>query len=98
VVRPEDAGVGEHRYCTEAVEFALSALHVRPEGGHASPARRSVEILLCAEGRARISAAGEAPIDLPRGGSVLVPFTAGRYRIDGEATLFKAWVPPSERA
>ncbi len=68
---------------------------LRPAAGaYESPRERSVEILLCSEGEARVHdvrRAGTTP--LARGEAVLVPAALERYRIEGDATIYRAGVP-----
>ncbi len=85
----------ESLYATPAEEFALSTIRLCAPECFESPEERSIEILLCTEGKATLvrSAGKGPPVKLVKGASALVPAAAGRYRIGGEATLFKATVP-----
>jgi mannose-6-phosphate isomerase len=85
----------EKVYRTPAKEFQLSAIRLRQGEVYQSWAERSVEILLCSDGRARIAemALDGCQLEMKRGTSVLVPAAAGPYRIVGEAELFRATLP-----
>ena len=93
-IPPVPVRPGEKEYPTPAGEFRLSAITVAPGADYLSPAGRSIEILLCTRGDARIYDAGRGGATrMPKGCSVLVPAAVDRYRIEGNATLYKAFVP-----
>jgi mannose-6-phosphate isomerase len=72
----------EEVYDTPAREFRLSRV--------TAPAERAVrgpEILLCTAGDVRVD---DRP--LPRGGAAFVPASAGRWRLSGEGTVYRATV------
>jgi len=79
---------GESVYPTPSEEFRLSRLQLRP-GVASRPVRRGPEILLCAEGSARLSLQGET-LALPRGASVFVSAADGAYSLDGDGLVFRA--------
>ncbi|WNG26557.1 mannose-6-phosphate isomerase, class I [Cystobacter fuscus] len=79
---------GEAVYLTPSEEFRLSRFQLRP-GAVSRPARRGPEILLCAEGSARLSLPGET-LALPRGASVFVSAADGAYSLEGEGLVFRA--------
>ncbi|MFY0576360.1 mannose-6-phosphate isomerase, class I [Cystobacter fuscus] len=79
---------GEAVYPTPSEEFRLSRFQLRP-GAVSRPARRGPEILLCAEGSARLSLPGET-LALPRGASVFVSAADGAYSLEGEGLVFRA--------
>ena len=75
-------------------EFRLSRFDVAPGAPFASGSDRSVELLLCTAGDVRIASAAEVePLALAKGASCIVPACAGRYRVEGEGTLYRASVP-----
>ncbi|WNG17014.1 mannose-6-phosphate isomerase, class I [Cystobacter fuscus] len=86
VARPHEEG--EAVYPTPSEEFRLSRFQLRP-GAVSRPARRGPEILLCAEGSARLSLPGET-LALPRGASVFVSAADGAYSLEGEGLVFRA--------
>ena len=90
---PRGADPLEVAYDTPAREFRLSVL--RPAAGaYKSPRERSVEILLCTEGEARVhDVMRAAATPLARGQALLVPAALERYRIEGDATIYRAGVP-----
>lgn len=85
----------EKLYAAPAEEFSLSVIRVRPTDLFESLETRSIEMLLCTEGRGTIahSSGGTPPLELVKGTSLVVPAAAKGYRIRGDATLFKATVP-----
>jgi mannose-6-phosphate isomerase len=84
----------ERIYESRAEEFVLSAINLQAGTTYHSPAKRSVEILLCMDGNAMISdLESRMKIDLPKGRSVLIPAVVKKYRIKGDATIYKASVP-----
>ena len=84
----------ERIYESRAEEFVLSAINLQAGTTYHSPAKRSVEILLCMDGNATISdLEGGMKIDLPKGRSILIPSAVKKYRIKGDATIYKASVP-----
>jgi mannose-6-phosphate isomerase len=89
-----DEKQGEMVYRTEAEEFQLSVIHVKEGTPYWSPEKRSVEMMICTEGTARISGSEETDgMAVNRGTSILVPAAADAYQIQGEAVIYKASVP-----
>lgn len=95
VLDPKPVRDGEKGYPCPAEEFFLSRIQVGgEEPDYTSTGERSVEILLCVEGQGRIAWGDPCEtLVFRRGETLLAPASAGRYRIDGEAALFKASVP-----
>lgn len=94
VLAPQRDDEVEAIYSTPAREFALSAIALRPDRPFESGPRDGVEILFCAAGTVRIE--GEvAPEDaaLAMGRAVIVPASAGAYRLTGEGCVHRATVP-----
>ncbi|MDO9565634.1 MAG: mannose-6-phosphate isomerase, class I [Candidatus Desulfaltia sp.] len=81
-------------YPTPAEEFVLSVISGNKETACKSPAKRSVEIILCTHGKALISDTdNNIAINLNKGVSVVIPACVKNYTITGKATLYKASVP-----
>jgi mannose-6-phosphate isomerase class I len=83
-------GPAERRYATPAEEFSLSELRVLPGTVWRSPAERSAEVLVCVKGAARLVDGRDRCLELARGRAAFAPACAGSYRVEGEATLFRA--------
>ncbi len=87
-MRAQAARGGEEVYSTPTEEFRLSRIPLAP-GAPVRPERRGAEILLCIEGRARLSSGGDS-VALPRGGSAFVSASDGAYALEGEGVVFRA--------
>ena len=84
----------ERFYACGADEFLLSVISVSEAAPFQSSESRSIEILLCTEGRAFIEVRGaQARINFNKGKSVIIPAAVKSYTIDGNAVIFKASVP-----
>ena len=83
----------ESIYETPAGEFVLSAINVTNSETYNSPEKRSVEIILCIEGRAVIAGSEDDKFNMAKGKSVIIPASVKKYSISGKATLYKAAVP-----
>jgi len=84
----------EFAYETPAEEFFLSVISVTEEIGYHSADRRSVEIILCTDGRATITDLGKnEKVFVEQGKSIVIPSVVETYRIEGNATFYKASVP-----
>jgi mannose-6-phosphate isomerase len=94
ILRPESKRKGEWVYPSDADEFVLSMISPGRDLSYTSPKRRSLEIMICAAGRSKITdlRTGDA-VSLNRGVSVIVPAMVEQYRIHGNATIYKASVP-----
>jgi mannose-6-phosphate isomerase len=94
ILGPENLAFGEAIYSTEAEEFALSVMRLNKGAPFSSPRNRSVEIMICTEGEVSVTDLSAGDITrLTRGMSIIVPAAVEQYRIEGEATLYKATVP-----
>ena len=83
----------ERVYETPAEEFQLSVIKVSDGITFMSQRDRSVEIVICIEGKARIQDLRIGVSEtLGKGQSVLIPAAAGPYQIEGEAKLYRAMV------
>ncbi|MFA9498404.1 MAG: mannose-6-phosphate isomerase, class I [Deltaproteobacteria bacterium] len=84
----------ECAYESFAEEFFLSVISVTEEIGYRSADRRSVEIILCTDGRATITDLGKnESVFVERGKSIIIPAVVEKYCIEGDATFYKAAVP-----
>jgi mannose-6-phosphate isomerase len=84
----------EWAYESLAEEFFLSVISVKDNIGYHSADRRSVEIILCTDGSATITDLGKNDnVLLDRGKSIIIPAVVEKYRIQGNATFYKAAVP-----
>jgi len=85
-------------YTSYAEEFVLSIIHLKRGIRYNSPTHRSVEILLCTNGKATISDLGKNhEVAIDKGKSILVPAGVTKYSLKGNATLYKAAVPLCEK-
>jgi mannose-6-phosphate isomerase len=84
----------ESSYATPAREFALSVVEPRPNRPFDSGPRDRVEILFCSDGAIAIEGdvAPEAA-SLAKGAAVIVPASAGAYRVTGQGSVHRATVP-----
>lgn len=83
----------ERTYKAPPEEFQLSVISVRRDVPFLNEAARSVDILLCMEGSARIQGLKNSDSEsVEKGMSVLIPSAVGPYQIAGEATLYRATV------
>ncbi|PIP07919.1 MAG: mannose-6-phosphate isomerase, class I [Syntrophobacteraceae bacterium CG23_combo_of_CG06-09_8_20_14_all_50_8] len=94
IIRPIPAGSCEMRFDTPTEAFSLSQITVSPEREFLSQDRKSIEILLCVEGSGAITTQTETRrMSFQQGDSFLIPANFSGYRIKGDATLYKAFVP-----
>jgi mannose-6-phosphate isomerase len=94
VLRPEPQENGEHRYVAPAEEFALTVVAPDGDSSFQSAQNRSVEILLCVEGKGRIIDLGRGDtLPFDRGTAVIIPAGVTQYEIQGKAQIYKAAVP-----
>ncbi|UCD79114.1 MAG: mannose-6-phosphate isomerase, class I [Desulfobacterales bacterium] len=89
-----EKGENEKIYVTPAEEFVLSSICVSDKSLYESSASRSLEILLCIDGKASIKDIGTMDIfEIKKGGSLMIPAAVNRYTISGNAVFYKAAVP-----
>ncbi|MFH1488038.1 MAG: mannose-6-phosphate isomerase, class I, partial [Pseudomonadota bacterium] len=94
ILKPESRGSGELLYPAEVEEFTLSRITVHEGAYFESPRNRSMEIMICMEGDGRITDLNtDDALPFSRGVSFIVPAAVDRYRVEGNATLYKAAVP-----
>jgi len=94
--RAESGEGGEFIYRSPAEEYQLSRIIPGPGVSFQSGRRRGPEIIFCYRGRAAAEGNARPPVELARGDSIFIPFGAGEYSLSGEATLFRAALPPRE--
>ena len=81
-------------YPSEADEFVLSLISVSAGSPYQSTESRSVEIMLCTEGKAYLKDNGtQEIINIKKGDSVIIPAALIGYSITGDALIYKAAVP-----
>ncbi|MBU4067066.1 MAG: mannose-6-phosphate isomerase, class I [Proteobacteria bacterium] len=84
----------EKFYNVPTKEFALSVISDEKNISYTSPEKRSVEIILCADGKAFVTDISiNENITLTRGTSVIIPSSVKKYKIEGKTTLYKASIP-----
>ncbi|OEU81131.1 MAG: mannose-6-phosphate isomerase, class I [Desulfobacterales bacterium S5133MH4] len=94
IIDAEEKGNDEWVYKSPADEFTLSVVSVKKNDSYTNPAKRSVEIILCTKGEAMIKdTVYDDSMRLAMGTSIIIPAAVKGYRIEGEATLYKAGVP-----
>lgn len=90
-LEPRARGPSEVFYATPAEEFELSSFELT--GELAVQPSRGPEILLVTRGEVSLRA-GEHALTLPRGQSAFLPARVAAYSLCGDATVFRASVPP----
>ena len=94
ILRPEKRAGGERFFPTPAEEFSLSLISVRKGSFFESPRKRSVEMMICVKGDARVTDPGHRDVlSLTKGASIIIPAGVKQYRIEGDATIYKAGTP-----
>jgi len=94
VLMPQKNKDCEGVYYSIAEEFILSVISDKKNISYTSPEKRSVEIILCADGKASVTDISiNQNITLTRGTSVIIPSSVKKYKIEGKASLYKASVP-----
>ncbi len=93
LLKPVEGANNEYFFPHKADEFLLSYIQLMDKGIYKKDRLKSIEILICIEGRATIMDKEKRRLDLAKGSSVLIPAAASRYTLQGQATLYKATVP-----
>ena len=95
IIRGTKSEPFETFFHSAAEEFILSVIDLPEENSlYKKGGQRSVEILLCTDGKAVISDVSAANrLTIKRGTSILVPASLEGYSIMGKATIYKASVP-----
>ncbi len=84
----------EFCFVSGADEFRLSLIEVGPGAGFSSPVERSIEIMICVEGKVVVmDLSNDERMVIHKGESFLVPAAAAGYQIEGRGVLFKAAAP-----
>jgi mannose-6-phosphate isomerase len=89
----------ESVYDCPATEFELSVLQTGGGQKYRSGVKRSVEILLCTDGKGQINVEdSDESVLVKKGDSFLIPACLPVYEIKGSTTIYKASVPlPMEK-
>jgi mannose-6-phosphate isomerase len=94
ILETEQINECEWVYENHAEEFILSNIHVKEGIIYNSPAHRSIEILLCSDGKATITDLGKNDkVVIDKGNSIIIPAVVKKYSIQGNAVFYKAAVP-----
>lgn len=94
ILETEQINQCECVYESHAEEFVLSIIHVKQGMIYNSPSHRSIEILLCTDGKATITDLGKNDkVVIDRGKSILIPAGVTKYSLQGNAAFYKAAVP-----
>jgi mannose-6-phosphate isomerase len=84
----------ERVYACPAEEFALSIITLPENEAYFRRNGKSVEILLCTAGAAELMDMDRKDIlSLKKGMSAIIPAAVKRYKLEGQATFYKAAVP-----
>jgi mannose-6-phosphate isomerase len=92
LLRPDESGT----YPSDVREFQLSVVTPAPDRPYESEPHtdRGIEVMICTGGEAVVTDLSDGSrLPVRRGVSFVVPAAVTRYRIDGEATLYRAAVP-----
>jgi mannose-6-phosphate isomerase len=92
LLRPDARGT----YPSDVREFRLSVIKPLPSVPYESDPgpERGIEILICVGGDAEVTnIADGSRLPVRKGTTFVVPAAVAKYRIDGEATLYRASVP-----
>jgi mannose-6-phosphate isomerase len=93
LLRPDNTGA----YPSDVREFRLSVLEPTPERAYESDASvdRDIQIVICTRGEATVTNVADGQrLPVAKGVSFVVPAAVEQYRIEGNATLYRASVPP----
>jgi len=94
ILQTEEINECECVYASHAEEFVLSIISVREDVIYNSSSDRSIEILLCTDGKATITDLGKNDkVVVDRGKSIIIPAIVKKYSIQGNAIFYKAAVP-----
>ena len=97
IITPRPRNQSEWVYPSPAKEFVLSKLCLRKGVLYHEKGRKSLEVMICTQGKAEITdvvAAETLPV--ARGSTFLVPAMVHEVRMEGDATFYKAGVPAVE--
>jgi len=98
ILKTEQINECEWVYENHAEEFILSNIHVKEGIIYNSSVHRSIEILLCSDGKATITDLGKNDqVVIDKGKSMIIPAIVKKYSIQGNAVFYKAAVPLYEK-
>ena len=80
-------------YAPAVAEFSLTELALRAGEPYVGGSRESVELWVCVEGEAAVSAPPAPTLRIRAGESVLVPAAVEQYSVEGSARIYIASVP-----
>ena len=93
-LEPDKISNHERVYACPVKEFALSIITLPEHESYLRLNGKSVEILLCTAGRAELMVMDRKDnFSLKKGMSAIIPAAVKRYKIEGQATFYKAAVP-----
>ena len=94
LLNPEKGMNNERLYRCPAEEFILSEISLDEGAVFVGLKERSVEIMICTEGEARIiDLDRKEDLPLNKGTTIIIPASAGPYEINGRCTVYRAAVP-----
>jgi len=94
LLNPERGMNSEKLYRSPAEEFILSEISLNEGSVFVGPKERSVEMMICTQGEAKIiDMDRREDLSLNKGTAIIIPASAGPYRIEGNCTVYKATVP-----
>jgi len=94
VVRPKRVNDSLEQYPTPTSEFRLARITLDHSSDYRAPLHRSIELLICIEGKGEISYGHPKRwIRFAKGDSFVVPAAVAGYRMTGEAVVYRADVP-----
>ncbi len=94
VVSPRRVSDSLELYSTPTNEFRLARIELRHSSDYRASLHRSIELLICVEGRGEISYGHpKLWIRFAKGDTFVVPAAVAGYRLTGEALLYRADVP-----
>lgn len=97
LIRPTRANDTLELYHSPTSEFRLGRIQLSNGADFRAPLHRSVELLVCVEGRGELSYSHPKQwIRFSRGDSFVVPAAVPGYRLTGDALLYRADVPVAE--
>ena len=94
LVQPVQEGHSELVYPTPIKDFGLSKITATPGAPYENSKQESIELLICLEGGGTVAAKQNGDrLHFQQGDSFAVSAAADGYSIDGEAVLYRAYVP-----
>ncbi len=97
IIEPVSFDNVEFIYDTPANEFRLSIIRLTESNKlYIAKKRSGAEIILCRDGFTEIEWEKEKKLKLNKGESIFIPFSTGKYKIEGKAVLYRAIIPISE--